>query len=46
MSENDKIRTIANLTIKSTFKMENIVINKTGNQIENWKVVYKQKLKY
>ena len=44
MSENEKLNIIGSLTIKNTFKMENIMINKTGDQIEEWKVVYKQKL--
>ena len=45
MSENEKLNIADSLSIKSIFEIENIVINKTGNQIEKWKVVYKQKLK-
>ena len=45
MSENKKLNIAGSISIKSKFKIENIVINETGNQIEKWKVVYKQKLK-
>ena len=45
MSENEKLNMIGSQSIKSKFKIVNIVINETGNQIEKWKVVFKQKLK-
>jgi len=45
MNRNTKLSIINSLNVKSTFKMENIVINKTGDQIEKWRPVYKQKLK-
>ena len=45
MSENEKLNIAGSLSIKNIFEIENIVINKTGNQIEKWKMVYKQQLK-
>ena len=44
MSENEKLNMIGSQSIKSKFKIVNIVINETGNQIEKWREVYKQKL--
>jgi len=45
INKNTKLSIISSLSVKSTFKMENVVINQTGDQIEKWKVVYKNRLK-
>ena len=46
MSKKDKLKIIDSNNIKSTFIIENIVINKTSKQIEKWREVYNKKLQY
>ena len=46
MNKNTKRNIISTLSIKQSLKMENIVINKTGDPIEKWEMVYKQRLKH
>lgn len=45
MSEKEKFSTIGSLSIKNTFIMENIIINKSDNQLEKWKVVHSHRMK-